>query len=357
MFSSCIRFLEKPIDTKNGKMCNGNLESSSILPTNSDLGGIVVVDFDVQMDSQLVKLPKALQMEIQQHQLPERSQLTHAHGKIPCSLLKEIKEFRKNKIVDILRDILQVAAANGDESKEEANDFHRFVTPMRKSTALKVDPSKLSTLSLDDSDEESKTEECQEPNIATSSSSPKESITKGKYKKVWFNPRTSIQLTISREDMTDEEKKNYWLQDREFALFRTRDGYLGDLVEEKQREMGMDIETDSYVIAPSSIAISPQHWICTRGLEYKMKMGFSRTKERREACLEEVIVEQERQWDEHWEQYRGKTPFCYDFESIAAVSIGISDECIIHAQNVATNDQQDVEEMLRAEEIHEECKE
>ena len=88
-----------------------------------------------------------------------------------------------------------------------------------------------------------------------------------------------------------------------------------------------------------------------------MKMGFSRTRERREACLEEVIVEQERQWDEHWEQYRGKTPFHYDFESIAAVSIGISDECIIHAQNVATNDQRDVEEMLRAEESHEESKE
>lgn len=337
-------------------MCNGNLESSTGLPTSSGLG-VSVVNFDVRMDLQLVKLPKALQMEIQQHQLPQRSHRTHINRKIPCSLLKEIKEFRKNKIVDILRDILQVAAANGDESKEETNDFHRFVTPMKKSTALKVDRSKLPTLSLDESDEESQTEECQEPSAPMPSSLPKESITKEKYKKVWFNPRTSIQLTISREDMTQEEKKQYWLQDHEFSLFRTRDGYLGNLVEEKQREMGMDIETDSYVIAPSSIAISPQHWICTRGLEYKMKMGFLRTRERREACLEEVIIEQERQWDEHWEQYRGECPFHYDFEAIAAVSIGISDECIIHAQNVAANDHRDVEEMFRVEEIHEESKE
>lgn len=335
------------------------MESSPGLPTSSDLGVKAVVDFDVQMDSQLMQLPKALQTEIHQHQLPERPHLTHVHGKIPCCLLKEIKEFRKNKIVDILRDILQVAAKNEDESKEETNDFHRFVTPMRKSTALKVDPSKLFTLSLDDSDDESQAEECKEPSVveAQSSAPTGESIPKGTFKKVWFNPRTSIQLTISREDMTPEEKKQYWLQDQEFALFRTRDGYLGNLVEEKQREMGMDIESDSYVIAPSSIAISPQHWICTRGLEYKMKMGFFRTKDRREAVLDEVITEQERQWDDHWEKFRDEAPFQYDFESIASVSIGISDECMIHAQNVAANDHRDVEEMLREEEIHEESKE
>ena len=340
-------------------MCNGNLESSPGLPASSDLGVNVVIDFDVQMESQLMKLPKALQTEIQQHQLPQRPHLTHVHGKVPCSLLKEIKEFRKNKIVDILRDILQVAAANEDESKEETNDFCRFVTPMRKSTALKVDPSKLCTLSLDDSDGASQAEECKEPSVVEDppSEPTKDSLTKGTHKKVWFNPRTSIQLTISREDMTPEEKKQYWLQDQEFGLFRTRDGYLGNLVEEKQLEMGIDIESDSYVIAPSSVAISPQHWICTRGLEYKMKMGFLRTKDRREAVLDEVITEQEHQWDAHWEKFRGEAPFQYDFEAIASVSIGISDECAIHAQNVAANDHRDVEEMLREEEIHEESKE
>lgn len=343
------------------------MDSSSIRKTDRIIGKSVDVDCDAAIDSQLSKLPKTLLVEIQQHQVRQRSHLTHIHTKVPFSLLSEIKDYRnreqqrgrQNEILDIVCGILQVAAAGGDQCQEEVKNNCSFLSPMKKSRTLDVDKSKLCMLSLDsDSDEECEDDESEKASVATSSTATSSSsTTQDTPRKVHFNPLTSIQFTISREEITEEEKKEYWLQDQEFALIRMRDGYLGNLVEQKQREMDAGFATDTYALTPSSIAISPQHWICTRGLEYKMKRGFLRTKDRRLRCLEQVLVEQERQWDEHWDDGRNESPFYYDFGALAAVSIDISFECKIHARNVAANDRREVEELLQAEEAQEESKE
>ena len=221
--------------------------------------------------------------------------------------------------------ILKVAAS--------VNVNCNFISSIKKSKTLKVDNSKLCTLSVDDGDEQDQDGRNEEEKVAEPTATPtreRASIAQDSPKKVSFNPRTSIEFTISREDMTEDEKKQYWLQDEEFDLIRMRDGYLGNLVEQRYREKHGDVQIDSFVVMPSSIAISPQNWICTRGLECKMKLGFLRTKDRRLTCLENVIMEQEHQWDEHWDDGRNESPFFYNWEAIARVSLGISIQCKIH---------------------------
>ena len=346
-------------------MCPIMKESALLSADRTIVTGSVDVDLDAAIDSKLAQLPTKLLAEIQQHELRQRSYLTHIHTKVPCSLLNEIRQYQnqeqkmgnQNEILDIVCGILTVAAA-AKKGKQEADNNLSFLSPMNKtSRALSVDKSKLSTLSLDSDDSENlEEEEIEKASVATTSETTITSAQEEVPKKVHFNPRTSIHLTITREEMTKEEKKAYWLQDEEFALIRMRDGYLGNLVEQKQREIDSGIETDSYVITPSSIAISPQHWICTRGLEYKMRLGFLKTKGKRLMCLEQVLVEQERQWDEHWDDGRNLSPFSYDFEAVALVSYAVSTECKRHAERVAANDRRDVEEVLRVE-AQEESKE
>lgn len=348
-------------------MCNGVMDSSSLIQTDRIIGGSVDVDMDAAIDSQLAKLPRTLLVDIQQHQIKQPSHLTRIHSKIPCSLLSEIKQYQnqeqqkegQNDILDIVCGILQKAATtNGDDqSQQEVNNNCNFLSPMKKTKNLAVDTSKLFMVSLDDdSDGECQDDESQTASIVTTETETT-STSQDTAKKAHFNPLTSIQFTISREEMTQEEKKNYWLQDEEFALIRMRDGYFGNLVEEKQRETNVGFTTETYSIMPTSIAISPQHWICTRGLEFKMKQGFLRILDRRSTYREGILIEQERQWDEHWDEGRNLSPFTYDYESLAAVSSDVSNECKIHAENVAANDRREVEDILRAEAAQEESKE
>ncbi len=345
------------------------MESSAPLSTMDRIVGgessCVDVNIDAAIDTKLAQLPMKLLAEIQQHQLRQRSYLTHIHTKVPCSLLTEIRQYQnqeqklgnQNEILDIVCGILTVAASanNNDHDQEELT----FISPSVKKRSLSLDKSKLCTLSLDDKNEKESPDdddEGQKASVATTESSSTTTTSLDIPKKVHFKPTTTIHLTITREEMTQEEKKAYWLQDEEFALIRMRDGYLGNLVEQKQREIASGTSTDSYVITPSSIAISPQHWICTRGLEYKMRLGFLVTKNKRLMCLEQVLIEQERQWDEHWDDGRNTSTFYYNFEAVAEVSREISSECKVHAQKVAANDRRDVEEVLRVE-AQEETKE
>jgi hypothetical protein len=306
------------------------------------------------------KIPCSLLVEIKQHQNQPPPSLSQLRTKIPCSLLAEIKQQKnqqqqgnQKEILDIVRGILHVAAANGDQCEQQGKDICSFLSPMKKKTSLAVVSSGIHTLSLDDdSDEEVQDEECQKGdagalNIGTMADSPK---------RVNFEAKApSIEYTLSRADMTHEEKRTFWLQDEEFALIRLRDGYLGNLAEQKQREISAGAVTSKSAasfppITSSSLAISPSHWICIRGLEYKMKLGYLRIKDRRLEYLEKILIEQERQWDEHWDDGRNKSPFSYDDEAFAAACRDITTKCKLYAERVAANDRREVEEMCRAEE-------
>lgn len=290
---------------------------------------------------------------------PIHSQLSQLLTKIPCSLLVEIKQHqnhqqRKNRtdIMDIVCDLLNVAAVTGDQCHQQGRNHSSFLSPMiKKPRTLEVDNSELCELPLnnqnnggENQDDESQKADGGASNItATTADTPRT---------VRFEHNTpSIQYTISRADMTYEEHRNYWLQDEEFALIRLRDGYLGNLAEQKQREMAAAATQSSTTIIPLSsfIPISAQHWICTRGLEFKMKLRFLQTKTKRLACVETVLIEQERQCDEHWDSGRNNSPFCYDDEAIAAACNGVTKECDIRARKMAASDHQEVEEFLLVE--------
>jgi hypothetical protein len=288
---------------------------------------------------------------------PIHSRLSQLPTKIPCSLLVEIKQHQnqqqqknQTEIIDIMCGILHDAAATGDQCHQQGGNHSSFLSPMiKKPRTSEVDNSELRKLPLnEDNEEENQDDESQKANagasnVATSADTPI---------RVRFKSNTpSIEYTISRADMTHEEHRNYWLQDEEFALIRLRDGYLGNLAEQKQREMAAAATQSSATIIPLSsfIPISSQYWICTRGLEFKMKLKFLETKSKRLACLETVLIEQERQWDEHWDGGRNGSPLCYDDEAIAAEYSGVTKGCNIRAQKMAARDRQEVEEFLLIE--------
>ena len=291
--------------------------------------------------------------------IPIHSQLSQLPTKIPCSLLVEIKQHqnqqqRKNRteIMDIVCDLLNVAAATGDRCHQQGRNHSSFLSPMiKKPRTLKVDNSKLCELPLNNQNNGEETQD-DESQKADGGASNVTATTVDNPRTVRFESNTpSIQYTISRADMTHEEHRNYWLQDEEFALIRLRDGYLGNLAEQKQREMAAAATQSSTAIIPLSsfIPISAQHWICTRGLEFKMKLRFLQTKSRRLACVETVLIEQERQCDEHWDGGRNSSPFCYDDGAIAAACNMITKECNIRAQKMAASDREEVEEFLLVE--------
>lgn len=103
-----------------------------------------------------------------------------------------------------------------------------------------------------------------------------------------------------------------------------------------------------------------------------MKLVSLRTQSKRLTCLERVLIEQERQWDElHHHNHHGNNnsdnthstdanesnlrnhdvaPFspCYNDEAIAAVCSILTKDCLVRAQEVAANDRREVEEFLRS---------
>ena len=327
------------------------------------LGGDVDMDYNTAIDSRLTplptKIPNPLLHEIEQYQ--QRSYLTQIPIKLPYSLLDEIRQHQnrqeeedRNEIWRIVTGILHVAVTDGDQCLPQPNSNCSFISPMiKKSRTLDVDDSRLSKLPLNEGSADETNENEGEQAGECVSNSP---TTPDTGKRVHFNPRTSIELTISREDMTEEEMQNYWLQEEEFALIRLRDGYLGNLAEQKLRQMAKDSSDDTDTPPLSStIDMSPNLWICTRGLEFKMKRAYLKIQDKRFRRLENVLTEQEQQWDEHWDDGRGNdSPFYYDDDAMAAVCSEFSNESEIHAQKVAANDRKEVEDMIWDEEEAEE---
>ena len=292
-----------------------------------------------------------------------QSKYSQTESKIPGSLLvkdgigtnqDEKESGQQTEILNLVRGILHVAATNGDEHDQTYENHNcKFISPMIRKSKASVDCSGLNTLSLDQDYVESQEGEDYEDMVEASTITPESSVhlMANQKKRVHFETQgPSVRYTISREDMTHEEKRSFWLQDEEFALIRLRDGYLSTLAEQQQRQMAAAAGQSSESTPPlSSVPVSSTHWICARGLELKMKLRFLRTQSNRLANLEKVLIEQERQWDEHWDEGRNRSPFCYDDEAIADVCSGISQDCLVHAQRVAANDRQEVEDFLQVE--------
>lgn len=145
--------------------------------------------------------------------------------------------------------------------------------------------------------------------------------------------RPLVYPTMSVADMTIEEIRSAWLQEDEFAKIHQRDEFLVFRAEHERN------------LLPTSVP-STYTTMCTRGLERRMTLETLQTRARQLSCLEQVLVEQEEQWDYQTAcaDMGGSIPE-YDDEAIAAASREATKECRLHALQVGLDDRQEVERL------------
>jgi len=131
-------------------------------------------------------------------------------------------------------------------------------------------------------------------------------------RKVHFKQTCTMRRTLSRKDMTPKEIRRTWLSAEEYNKMQVRDESLADRINTGQ----------------------PKKGTCTRGLESKIEVLASKKIKLRISGIEEVLVEQERQWDKAGDAVH----FDYDFPSFAYVYAPVSEEALATAQAVAKKD-------------------
>ena len=130
--------------------------------------------------------------------------------------------------------------------------------------------------------------------------------------KIHFKQTCTMRRTLSRKDMTPKEIRKTWLSAEEYNKMQVRDESLADRINTGQ----------------------PKKGTCTRGLESKIEILASKKIKLRISGIEEVLVEQERQWDKAGDAVH----FDYDFSSFAYVYAPVSEEALATAQAVAKKD-------------------
>jgi len=135
--------------------------------------------------------------------------------------------------------------------------------------------------------------------------------------KIHFKQTCTMRRTLSRKDMTPKEIRRTWLSAEEYNKMQVRDESLADRINTGQ----------------------PKKGTCTRGLESKIEVLASKKINLRIAGIEEVLVEQERQWDKAGDAVH----FDYDFPSFAYVYAPVSEKALATAQAVAKKDRLEAE--------------
>jgi len=139
-------------------------------------------------------------------------------------------------------------------------------------------------------------------------------------KKVHFRQTCTVRRTISHKDMTPKEIRRTWLSAEEYNRMQLRDEILADRVDEGKVKPGT----------------------CVRGLESKIEESAMRKLNLRMTGIEEVMTEQERQWDEAGDAVH----FYYDFSAFQYVYSQVSEEALATAQKVARKDRFEAEKIL-----------
>lgn len=189
----------------------------------------------------------------------------------------------------------------------------------------------LSSLSLNDKKSKKK-KSSRDSSTKSRSSSEKSTKSSGKArrrsskksrkprKKVHFKETCNMRRTLSRHDMTPKEIRRAWLSCEEYHRMQIRDEILADRVDMGKCKPGT----------------------CIRGLESKIEETACRKLNLRITGSEEVLIEQERQWDEAGDA----TNFFYDFSSFAYVYGPVSEEALANAQETARQDRLEAEKIL-----------
>jgi hypothetical protein len=138
--------------------------------------------------------------------------------------------------------------------------------------------------------------------------------------KIRFRQTCTMRRTLSRKDMTPKEIRRTWLSAEEYNRMQVRDEILADRIDSGQSKKGT----------------------CIRGLESKIEASAMKKLNLRMSGIEEVLVEQDRQWDEAGDAVH----FDYDFPSFAYVYAPVSEEAMATAQAMAKQDRLEVEKVL-----------
>lgn len=138
--------------------------------------------------------------------------------------------------------------------------------------------------------------------------------------KIRFRQTCTMRRTLSRKDMTPKEIRRTWLSAEEYNRMQVRDEILADRIDSGQSKKGT----------------------CIRGLESKIEASAMKKFNLRMSGIEEVLVEQDRQWDEAGDAVH----FDYDFPSFAYVYAPVSEEAMATAQAMAKQDRLEVEKVL-----------
>ena len=182
-------------------------------------------------------------------------------------------------------------------------------------------------------------------------------------KSVQFSPRVRVKDTVSRHDMTEEERTDYWLKDQDFLLIKRRNQKIilatleAQKRESQKNEAFDDNDDDSVSVSVSviesdcdsqqqsqesssisdSISIDDEEEYCLRGLEAGLPNENLRRRSYRFAALEEVLLEQEDQY------FAG----ILDEEAIAEVYMEVTVECRFRAEFKGIQDAQEIEEYMQ----------
>eukprot|EP00536_Pseudo-nitzschia_multiseries_P010342 jgi/Psemu1/289047/fgenesh1_pg.311_\ len=205
----------------------------------------------------------------------------------------------------------------------------------------------------------------------TSSRKRQRSSTKHQHKVLRFcepgditDVRCAIRRTLARSDMTDQERKNAWLQPDEFAFIQQRDQNLAATIEDIENSniedsCGTKNSSGSGGGSGGSSALSSL--VCTRGLESRVRLSALRRQSHRLIGLEEVLVELERQWDAFDDNLeiavaRGEdtnpetnpnaVAFEYDFDAFYSVYAAISKTCRVQAEQRGSEDRREANKYL-----------
>ncbi len=141
-------------------------------------------------------------------------------------------------------------------------------------------------------------------------------------KKVHFKQTCTMRRTLSRHDMTAKEIRRAWLSCEEYHRMQIRDEILADRVDMGKVKAGT----------------------CIRGLESKIEETAMRKLNLRLTGSEEVLIEQERQWDEAGDAVN----FYYDFGAFAYVYGQVSQDALAIAQETARLDRLEAEKILES---------
>jgi len=169
----------------------------------------------------------------------------------------------------------------------------------------------------------SKVKDSSKKSSKSKSSTSKKSRKSSSRKKVHFKQTCTMRRTLSRKDMTTKELRRAWLSSEEYHRMQIRDEILADRVDAGRCKPGT----------------------CIRGLESKIEESAMKKLNLRMTGFEEVLIEQERQWDE-----AGDSPnFYYDFAAFEYVYGPVSEEALSAAQEVARQDRLEAEKILASD--------